>query len=182
MPPTLQLSTHTLDHISPPYNRSEHTSNLLPEQRRFRWETEHKLEGRGTLEQKSWVTSSLRGLPTPPRDMNGVKFAHQVSVPAAGCQKYYNTSKPCAGTREQNMAAGAKNPYGHFSSNGKIDRGTGKPTLQGTQAEPHSRSGSDVVSYLQIPSSVNNSKASLSEFAAQVTSIVRLSVSRADCR
>ena len=130
---------------------------------------------------QSLVPAEIRhGLRTPPRDMSGVSVnpllasnlgGHQYkSVPAVapnastqqnGVGTNVNTRYTARTQPSQNGCHRRDNSYEHLS--------TDKATLQDQTSKAHNGAdGTSIVSYLQIPSTINESKGSLAEFAAQV--------------
>ncbi|KAL8713106.1 MAG: hypothetical protein Q9225_006820, partial [Loekoesia sp. 1 TL-2023] len=121
------------------------------------------------------------GLRTPPGDMSGVsvnpllapnfneaqyksvaasawnRASRQGSVDSFTNGRYYNKAHP-----PQNIYHNRSRSHEHTSANSVLAKETSSKTQNGID-EP------SIVSYLQIPSSINESKGSLAEFAAQIT-------------
>ncbi|KAL8668476.1 MAG: hypothetical protein Q9168_006894 [Polycauliona sp. 1 TL-2023] len=104
------------------------------------------------------------GLRTPPRDMTGVSV-NPLLGPHLGAYQY------------KSVPAVAPNPTKQQDSVGTIVNTrytTNNQPHTAIHQEPMSKAhagvdGASIVSYLQIPSSINESKGSLAEFAAQIT-------------
>jgi Cyclin len=116
------------------------------------------------------------GLPTPPetRAMNGVGL-NQYNHNAISSQNYYPSKLPYPGyptsntTEVRSHQSNAIN-YNNASSTTQLQAWhatRGKEDIP--EQKEHSESDSTIASYLQIPSSINDSKGSLAEFAAEIT-------------
>ena len=117
------------------------------------------------------------GLRTPPSDMN----VNPLLVPSFGPSQYKGFSVVASDTAtHQSNSHSTGNPRYTNRVPPLVDRyqldkesqspysATGQPA---NREQPHQRrksDGTDIVHYLQIPRSINDSKGSLSEFAAQV--------------
>ncbi|CAI7623712.1 unnamed protein product [Penicillium bialowiezense] len=103
------------------------------------------------------------GLPTPPSDMTGVTYNAMPSVTYGGKPKgmpahLYGNSRPFDSISSSMMAS--MKPQSHTA-----------PAKDAPSSEPvaQKKSTSSRGSQLRIPSSINNSKGNLAEFAAQMT-------------
>ncbi|KAJ5097274.1 hypothetical protein N7456_007995 [Penicillium angulare] len=111
----------------------------------------------------SWTAPFRDGLPTPPGDMTGITYnafppaAHGGKVPGMSSH-YYNNHMPPFDSMSSSMVTAVKpsNPA---------------PTKDLVASEPPAKksTGTSSGSQLRIPSSINNSKGNLAEFAAQMT-------------
>ncbi|KOC11907.1 mucin [Aspergillus flavus AF70] len=115
-----------------------------------------------------WTAPFRDGLPTPPNDMAGVAYN---SIPPSGYGAKFGgvTLPPYAkAPNYTRMASGH-----HSTASVPQSKPPSQPSLQDApSSEPTSqkKGGSKpVASYLQIPSSINNSKGNLADFAAQMT-------------
>ncbi|RHZ55327.1 putative mucin [Aspergillus thermomutatus] len=118
-----------------------------------------------------WTAPFRDGLPTPPNDMTGVAYK---SLPPSSYGGKHN-----AITLPPYVRAPAYTRTGYNASSTMIPSIKSQSQPSSTQnaqnasaSEPASQkksSANSVASYLQIPSSINDSKGSLSEFAAQMT-------------
>ncbi|KAI4268958.1 MAG: hypothetical protein L6R38_007659 [Xanthoria sp. 2 TBL-2021] len=130
----------------------------------------------------SLVPADIRhGLRTPPRDMSGVSVnpllgpnfgGYQYkSVPAVApnATTQQNSVGTIVNTRYTTKNQPSHNGY-HHRDNSRDHLSTDAATLQEPTSKAHTGAdGTSIVSYLQIPSSINESKGSLAEFAAQIT-------------
>ncbi|EAW07651.1 putative mucin [Aspergillus clavatus NRRL 1] len=111
-----------------------------------------------------WTAPFRDGLPTPPGDMNGVAYK---SLPLANYGGKHN------GIILPPYIKAPRYPRSDYeSSSATIPsiKSHSQPSSQDAPvSEPVSQKKSSPASYLQIPSSINKSKGSLSEFAAQMT-------------
>lgn len=129
-------------------------------------------------ESQSGNTATIRhGLRTPPIEMNenpllvpsfgplqykGVPVvapnnaAHRSNMNGLGSLRYTSRVPPLLDT--QQPIKGSQSPRS----------GAGHPVIRDQSHSRRSSEGTDIVHYLQIPRSINDSKGSLSEFAAQV--------------
>ena len=115
-----------------------------------------------------WTVSLRDGLPTPPSDMTGVSFntsvASNYAMKKPHNNVYNHTTYPSISTlfhtgKTNSLAQAAKsNPL--FSAP--------ESTRSREMEDQKQKTNSSIATYLQIPSSINNSKGSLAEFAAQV--------------
>lgn len=113
----------------------------------------------------NWPVPVRYGLSTPPEDMTGVGLKPSISTSYGG--KSHTVLK-------QSQSNAAAMPMARDALDARI----GVPTTanQKSSARPNQLLGADekkqtsnsIAPYLQIPSSINNSKGSLAEFAAQV--------------
>ncbi|RAK97136.1 putative mucin [Aspergillus ibericus CBS 121593] len=113
----------------------------------------------------AWTAPFRDGLPTPPGDMNGVTACSTLPASSYGGKLDGLPLPPYAKVSD----------YARLVSDGPSAMGPSsqypapvKDTI--TERESQKKSSSNAVtSYLQIPSSISNSKGSLAEFAAQMT-------------
>jgi hypothetical protein len=115
-----------------------------------------------------WTAPLRDGLPTPPNDMTGVAYKSLPSSSYGG--------KHDAITLPPYVRASAYTRTGYDSSSTMIPSIKSQSQPQSTHNVPASvpssqkkASTNSAASYLQIPSSINDSRGSLSEFAAQVS-------------
>ncbi|KAB8201264.1 hypothetical protein BDV34DRAFT_172422 [Aspergillus parasiticus] len=114
-----------------------------------------------------WTAPFRDGLPTPPNDMAGVAYN---SIPPSGYGGKFGgvTLPPYAKAPNYTRMASDH----HSTASVPQSKPPSQPSLQDApSSEPASqkKGGSkSVASYLQIPSSINNSKGNLADFAAQV--------------
>ncbi len=128
------------------------------------------------------ATKTRHGLKTPPEEMTGSNAnpllppfdgLQYKSVPVVGSSTapYQNNQGGHANTRYTSKPQPFYDSY-HSAQRSQSPASRGQSI--GSREQPaHRRASSDgnsIVSYLQIPSSINNSKGSLAEFAAQVSS------------
>lgn len=127
--------------------------------------------------------SLKNGLPTPPSDMTGVSFNTAVSsnYGVKPHNNVYNNAYPSTTSHlfsntKANAFTQATVPVTRQNTNHNTTLSVPKPAApqreMADQKKTNKSSGS-TASYLQIPSSINDSKGNLAEFAAQV----RLSIS-----
>lgn len=83
--------------------------------------------------------------------------AHKSNSNSIGSLRYSNRVPPLLDTYQP--AKGSESPYS----------ATGQPATREQTHQRRKSDGTDIVHYLQIPRSINDSKGSLSEFAAQVS-------------
>ena len=105
-----------------------------------------------------WTVPFRNGLPTPPSDMTGVTYNAMPSVPYGkpnGMPSHLYSHRPFDSISSSMMAA--MKPQSHSAP--------AKEAPVPTAQKKSSTSGSQ----LRIPSSINNSKGNLAEFAAQVS-------------
>lgn len=129
----------------------------------------------------SLVPADIRhGLRTPPRDMSGVSV-NPLLAPNLGGYQYKSVPAVAPNATTQQNSVGtivntryttknqpSHNGY-HHRDNTRDHLSTDAATLQEPTSKAHTGAdGTSIVSYLQIPSSINESKGSLAEFAAQV--------------
>ncbi|GFF60927.1 meiotically up-regulated gene 80 protein [Aspergillus udagawae] len=120
------------------------------------------------VSENRWTAPFRDGLPTPPNDMTGVAYK---SLPPSS----YGV-KHDAITLPPYVRASAYTRTGYDSSSTMIPSIKAQSQPQSTHNVPVSvpanqkkASTNSAASYLQIPSSINDSRGSLSEFAAQMT-------------
>ncbi|KAE8391791.1 cyclin-domain-containing protein [Aspergillus alliaceus] len=114
-----------------------------------------------------WTAPFRDGLPTPPNDMAGV--AYNSIAPSGYGGKFGGITLPpyAKGPNYTRMTSD------HYASTTvPQSKPRNQPSLQDAPSEPDCQkkgSSKSVASYLQIPSSINNSKGNLADFAAQMT-------------
>lgn len=112
---------------------------------------------------------SRNGLPTPPSDMTGIAY-NTTSSNYGG--KYYENPVSQAGRVSNTVYPNMANKKSGLNP-------TQNDQLAPERQLPKKSSGSSIAPYLQIPSSINDSKGSLAEFAAKVSPPLQIrSVSR----
>ncbi|KAI4119595.1 MAG: hypothetical protein LQ345_000500 [Seirophora villosa] len=129
-----------------------------------RKETPTGEQGRNNPKHFFRSADTRHGLRTPPGDMSGLSV-NPLLAPSFGGSQY--KSAPCS--RPLN-----KTQQPHISYHNRSQSHEKASTETNGLKDPHPRSQngideSSIVSYLQIPSSINGSKGSLAEFAAQIT-------------
>lgn len=142
-----------------------------------------------------FVPAEIRhGLRTPPRDMSGVSVnpllapnfggCHYKSVPALASNSSTRQSSvsTIANTRYTNRVPSSQNTH-HQKTGSRENTSLDRDVLnERTSSIRNGTDESSIVSYLQIPSSINESKGSLAEFAAQVRlTISEMIVTSAEC-
>ena len=129
--------------------------------------------------------TAVPGLRTPPMEMDvnplltsnhGPLQYKGVSVVASNNSSYPTSQGSIGNTTYTSRAQPVRESYqsthrSHNSISGEEPAGSRPQASHRRNSE-----GSDIVHYLQIPRSINNSKGSLAEFAAQVNSITKLYV------
>ncbi|OOQ82959.1 putative mucin [Penicillium brasilianum] len=147
-------SSTTLGHITPTVDLTSHT---YPS-------TKPAFETTGSC----WTAPFRDGLPTPPGDMTGVAYNAIPSAAYAGKahampSHLYSHSRPHYDSISSTMVASMK-------SNQSATQSAPVKEVSATEPASHKKStGTTSGSALRIPSSINNSKGSLAEFAAQMT-------------
>ena len=125
-----------------------------------------------------WSAPSRDGLHTPPEDMAGVNFNPPRPLPH-GSHAQSNGYFPKPHSSSNNTAFGSFPAAGFTGTGQNVERVHNRPhspvARKDLSAPPEqwqrrksSGGNNSIVSYLQIPSSINDSKGSLAEFAAQV--------------
>lgn len=122
-----------------------------------------------------WADSLKDGLPTPPTDMAGVSFNTAVSSNyGVKSHNVYNHSYPSTTSNlfnntKANAFTQAMVPVTQHNTNHNTTLSVPKPATQPQRdMSDQKKTNGSVASYLQIPSSINDSKGNLAEFAAQV--------------
>jgi hypothetical protein len=116
-----------------------------------------------------WSGPFRDGLPTPPSDMTGVTYNTVLSSSTYGGRSYGVPVQQYAKPRIHapvNTVPMTTATTGHHNYVPPMGKGAPAPTSE-TRSQKKNTAES-IASYLQIPSSINNSKGSLAEFAAQV--------------
>ncbi|CAO1599528.1 hypothetical protein XANCAGTX0491_003250 [Xanthoria calcicola] len=125
------------------------------------------------------VPADIRhGLRTPPRDMTvnpllapnlgGYQYKSVPAV-ASNATTQQNNVGTIANTRYTTKSRSSHDGF-HQRDNSREHLSADVATLQEPTSKAHTGAdGTSIVSYLQIPSSINESKGSLAEFAAQIT-------------
>lgn len=125
---------------------------------------------------------SPSGLHTPPREMNG-GHVNAMLAPTHGGLYNNNASLARSSDHAYQVNAGVFTERSLATRNGQyVHAHSSRPSspsqlrdIAGLYGNSTRRRGSDndnqIVSYLQIPSSINDSKGSLAEFAAQVSQV-----------
>lgn len=125
-----------------------------------------------SLNAGGWADSLRNGLPTPPSDMTGVSYNTAVSSNyGVKSHNVYNPSYPSNShlfnNSKVNALTQAMMPISQHNTNNNSSLSVPKPVQQRDMSDQKKSNGS-IASYLQIPSSINDTKGSLAEFAAQV--------------
>lgn len=153
--------------IEGPVIRSRNTSSASEQARK---ESKHPI----------LPTDIRRGLQTPPADMNGVSVNPLLCPNFAGSQYKSVPASTWNGASRQGSVASIANsrctnknqqPQNIYHNRSRSYEHTSTETGGTRQSISKTQNGLDetsIVSYLQIPSSINDSKGSLAEFAAQV--------------
>lgn len=132
---------------SRPGDQSQHSASSL-----------HAGQSEGTSS-NTWFAS---GLPTPPgsRVMNGISVGS--TIPTFPPNQPYPTRRPSENSFQQR-------PSYHSQNNVDYSQHSRMNSLGGSSIGQSRKSASNLIaSHLQIPESVNKSKGSLAEFAAEV--------------
>ena len=132
---------------------------------------EPSLRPPATTDPGRWTVPFRDGLPTPPNDMTGVAYNAVPSSNYAGtldALPYHSFSKQPSKTSGPGDVLAASTASAVKPSK-DVHKGT-----TASETTDHGRPATSIASYLQIPSSINDSKGSLAEFAAQVRWIVHL--------
>ncbi|KAH2239256.1 hypothetical protein V6Z88_005996 [Aspergillus fumigatus] len=164
MPPTTYTPHHFPSAEAPITPTTQHYPYEDSSASTFRQYPETGLE----VSDNRWTTPLRDGLPTPPNDMTGVAYKSLPSSSYGG--------KHDAITLPPYVRASAYTRTGYDSSSTMIPSTKSQNQPQSTHNVPASvptsqkkTSTNSAASYLQIPSSINDSGGSLSEFAAQMT-------------
>lgn len=135
-----------------------------------------------------WAAPSRDGLHTPPEEMTGsnlnppypVKYGSRPEGHGFFPKPYGALQNPVSGIVPVNAVPSTKQNGEKQPGRQPSPRARKDLTAPPEQAQRRRSSsgagdgGTSIVSYLQIPSTINNSKGSLAEFAAQVRNPVRL--------
>lgn len=118
--------------------------------------------GTQTLASTDWTAALRDGLPTPPTDMSGV--AYNTSTYGG---KYHGPAHQYAkSTTRVPLANTVSNAAAHHYYNPPLHK---EATVATAVTKSQKKSGNEsIATYLQIPSTINDSRGSLAEFAAQV--------------
>ena len=128
---------------------------------------------------------SPRGLQTPPLEMNGGGPGPRLPATYGGLYNNHTTVPtslpPTTGYESslgfydrKDFSLVAKQPQGSFSQPHSPTQQKDNAASDNSSRRRNSGDGNQIVSYLQIPASINNSKGSLAEFAAQVSEAGKL--------
>lgn len=198
MPPSLSLLPFPSgpDPITPtvhlPHDITPSEKELLPQQQQQRQQQRQNQKSLASILEASrnqnWIAPWRAGLPTPPSDMmNGVAYNTFLPLPATTANsgssgsygstyngkrdglslhpysRYSSSSFDPAPSASSSMAVSSGRPSSHVppSSSAKVVPPTGSVSQRNS-------SSNSIPLYLQIPSSISDSKGSLAEFAAQV--------------
>ena len=183
MPSTTVLSTHKLGGplpslsqirtFTPGWDQNKHTY------------TERGVGQNAPSKQlQSYTVRAQHGLKTPPEEMTGSSNANPLLAPLDGL---HYKSVPIAGSNaalyqtNQDIHGNSRYPskpqpfYDSYQSvqqpQSPAPRGESIRSREQPARRRASSDGNSIVSYLQIPPSINNSKGSLADFAAQVRSL-----------
>ncbi|PGH14466.1 hypothetical protein AJ80_05911 [Polytolypa hystricis UAMH7299] len=126
-------------------------------------EVDHSLKTGG------WSLPLLYGLSTPPEDMNSVAVKPSVPSNYGGIHHKFAAQSY---SHPLEMSAVPVVPDGAVKVPAiRQQQGPSQTTSQIPDFDGRSNSGNSIASYLQIPSTINNSRGSLADFAAQITSL-----------
>ncbi|KAL9590981.1 MAG: hypothetical protein Q9203_000177 [Teloschistes exilis] len=128
----------------------------------------------------SFVPAEIRhGLRTPPKDMSGmsvnpllasnIRFDTASAVPSVKDPGYHNGASTAAHGQGANKIQPNPNARHHKSRSQENTSFAARAFQDSAAGGQNDVDESSIVSYLQIPSSINESKGSLAEFAAQIT-------------
>ncbi len=134
-----------------------------------------------SIQLQSSTVRTRHGLKTPPEEMTGISNAnplrapfdglHYKSVPVVGSNAaLYPTNQDTHGiTRYPNKPQPFYDTYQSAQRpQSPVSKGESISSREQPARRRASSDGNSIVSYLQIPPSINNSKGSLADFAAQV--------------
>ena len=110
----------------------------------------------------NWPVPFRYGLSTPPEDMTGVGLKPSISSNYGG--KPYTVLKQS----QSNMPIAQGVPDARIGVSVTTNQKSSARPTQLPEADEKKHASNSIATYLQIPSSINNSKGSLAEFAAQV--------------
>lgn len=175
MPSTLASNHYTLNYHLPPLSRSPDAEQVERSscQKRFRLD-EHSVN--------DWLqhSAAANGLRTPPKEMNGVSVNPLLAPNVGGLQyKSVPAVRSTTGPHATSLGTVASIKY-HSKAPPSHDFRSSVPRPQSptfqretalSRGQPRGRNtlaSNPIASYLQIPSTINDSKGSLAEFAAQV--------------
>ena len=178
LPSASKLSVETMQGLLPPLPQLRDFDQHQESERRRPTRRE---EGYTPFEARAGNAANLRhGLRTPPSDMNEMNV-NPLLVPSFGPLQYKGVPVVASNTAtHQNNSNGTSdlrytNRVPPLLDTYQPAKGSQSPYSttdhSANREQPHQRQksdGTDIVHYLQIPRSINDSKGSLSEFAAQV--------------
>ncbi|RAH61123.1 hypothetical protein BO85DRAFT_364386 [Aspergillus piperis CBS 112811] len=126
------------------------------------------LEAISEVPDYTWTAPFRDGLPTPPNDMNSVTACSALPASSYGGKLDGYQLPPYSKVSDYTrMSSDVSN--GAVSSSQPKYQAPVKDTMTSERESQKKASSNGVASYLQIPSSISNSKGSLAEFAAQMT-------------
>ena len=181
MPPALAPLPSSVLPITPNIHIYTEADGFTPSTKQYEQEKQSLNSNLEDSQHHHWTAPWRAGLPTPPSDMmNGV--AYNTFVPSTSTT---TTNPKTYGGKHNGLSL---HPYGKFPSQSRSSfdptslypSSSSKPQSNvapssSTKAVPPAESVSQkkttstsIPSYLQIPSSISDSKGSLAEFAAQV--------------
>lgn len=178
LPSASKLSVETMQGPLPPLPQ---LPDFKQHQAGERYRPARREGGHTPLEARTGNAANIRhGLRTPPSDMNDMNV-NPLLVPSFGPSQYKgvpvvtsdtathkNNSNSVGKPRYTNRVPPLLDTYQLAKKSRSPYSATGQPV---NREQPHQRrksDGTDIVHYLQIPRSINDSRGSLSEFAAQV--------------
>lgn len=198
MPPSLSLLPFPSgpDPITPtvhlPHDITPSGKKLPSQQQELRQQQHQNQQSLASILEASrshnWTAPWRAGLPTPPSDMmNEVAYNTFLPLPAATANSGSSSNNSYDGTYNGKRNGLSLHPYSRIPSSSfdpassaassSMAVSSSRPsshvpkTVPSTEAVSQRKSTSNSIpSYLQIPSSISDSKGSLAEFAAQVRS------------
>lgn len=163
MPSTLPQPHFSIRDPTPPLTHNVQRQALLPP-----WA--NKLLDTTSSGSMSWPVPLRDGLPTPPGDMTGVAYNTTTTSDHVGKSCGLPVSK-YTGLSSMSQTNFDSRSSVQVPASNKV-RSQAPSSKEGSASESTSEqkksSNGSIASYLQIPSSINDSKGSLAEFAAQV--------------
>ena len=178
----LQTSKHPARTMKEPLPPLPHFAEFQQGRASERWGTPGREARHTPFEFRSGNTATIRhGLRTPPTEMHEMNV-NPLLIPSFGPLQYKGVPvvAPNTTANQNNL-----NSTGSLRYTSRVPpmldtcqpvKASQSPQLSNDQSASrgqahrrHSSEGTDIVHYLQIPRSINDSKGSLSEFAAQVS-------------
>jgi hypothetical protein len=116
----------------------------------------------------NWPVPLRDGLPTPPGDMTGVAYNTTSSADLVGKSCGLPVSKYASFSSMSHSNFNSRSGAQLLATKARSQPPSYKESSAPENSEQKKSTNGSIASYLQIPSSINNSKGSLAEFAAQV--------------